>query len=78
MGRHCLNRARAGLEPGTSWPEVDGIPLSLLAVLDVDALASWLGAELPASPGLLNFFHIQPYLDYEQYDGTNPFADPRS
>ncbi|MCP2168637.1 DUF1963 domain-containing protein [Goodfellowiella coeruleoviolacea] len=81
-GEQGTGRCRLGgaalLEPGTRWPEVDGIPLSLLAVLDVDALACWLGAELPASPGLLNFFHIQPYLDHEQYDGVNPFTDPRS
>lgn len=74
----CRLGGTALLDPGTHWPEVDGIPLSLLAVLDVDALAPWLGEELHTSPGLLNFFHVQPYLDYEQYDGINPFDDPRA
>lgn len=74
----CRLGGAALLEPGTVWPEIDGIPLSLLAVLDVDALAPWLGEELGASPGLLNFFHIQPYVDYEQFDGINPYDDPRS
>src|SRR5690348_13988607 len=53
---------RAMLEPGTPWPTCDGFPLSLIAVLDTDALGPWLGDVLPASgAGLLNFF----YLDAE-------------
>ncbi|MER6146253.1 DUF1963 domain-containing protein [Streptomyces sparsogenes] len=53
---------RALLEPGTPWPACDGFPLSLIAVLDTDAMAPWLGDVLPASgAGLLNFF----YLDAE-------------
>lgn len=74
----CRLGGTALLEPGTPWPEVGGVPLSLLAVLDVDALAPWLGEELHASPGLLNFFHVQPYVDGEQYDGVDPFDDPRA
>ncbi|WP_158562746.1 DUF1963 domain-containing protein [Marinitenerispora sediminis] len=46
------------LEPGTPWPDHEGVPLNLLAVLDTDALAPWLTADdLPVRPGLLNFFH---------------------
>ncbi|WP_405679516.1 DUF1963 domain-containing protein [Streptomyces sp. NBC_01511] len=37
-----------------------------------------MGDQLRTSPGLLNFFHIQPYVDYEQYEGINPFSDARS
>ena len=47
------------LNPGTPWPEYDGVPLSLFAVLDVDALGSWLGGERPPD-GLLNIFYFDP------------------
>lgn len=46
------------LEPGTSWPECEGFPLSFLAVLDVDALRPWLGEPVPEGIGLLNFFYL--------------------
>lgn len=49
------------LEPGTPWPTCEGVPLSLFAVLDTDALAPWLDGLIPAGTGLLNFF----YLDSE-------------
>ncbi|WP_331763970.1 DUF1963 domain-containing protein [Streptomyces anthocyanicus] len=49
------------LEPGTPWPTCEGVPLSLFAVLDTDALAPWLDGLIPAGTGLLNFF----YLDYD-------------
>ncbi|MEO3874652.1 DUF1963 domain-containing protein [Nonomuraea sp. B12E4] len=54
-------RSRAGgpalLEPGTLWPQaMDGAPLSLVAVLDTDALAPSLGDRLPARLGLVNVF----------------------
>jgi hypothetical protein len=49
------------LEPGTPWPEFEGTPLTLLAVVDTDALRPWLDAPLPAGAGLLNVF----YLGYE-------------
>ncbi|WBO61764.1 DUF1963 domain-containing protein [Streptomyces camelliae] len=55
------------LEPGTAWPEIDGVPLSPHAVLDTDALAPGLAAELPTRPGLLNFFHLVPDVPYERY-----------
>lgn len=49
------------MDPGTAWPTMDGLPLSLLAVLDLDALADWLGQMLPQPrPGLLNFFYADP------------------
>jgi Domain of unknown function (DUF1963) len=68
-GAEATGRCRLGgpalLEPGTPWPERSGVPLSLYAVLDTDALAPWLGAELPVRPGLLNFFHLDPDLPYE-------------
>ncbi|RKE23416.1 DUF1963 domain-containing protein [Streptomyces sp. TLI_171] len=63
----CRLGGPALLEPGTAWPELDGMPLSLLAVLDTDALADWLGSELPTRPGLLNFFQLDPDVPYEEY-----------
>ncbi|MEU9114592.1 DUF1963 domain-containing protein [Streptomyces sp. NPDC048483] len=62
-------RCRAGgpalLEPGTPWPENGtGIPLSLIAVLDTDELAPWLGEELPTPLGLVNIFITQPDPQY--------------
>ncbi|MDH6135381.1 hypothetical protein P3T37_004796 [Kitasatospora sp. MAA4] len=63
----CRLGGPALLEPGTPWPELDGVPLSLLAVLDTDALAAWLGDELPTRPGLLNFFSLDPDVPYEVY-----------
>jgi hypothetical protein len=41
--------------------------LSLHAVLDTDALGTWLGDELPVRPGLLNFFYLDPDIPYEEY-----------
>lgn len=70
-GARATGRCRLGgpalLEPGTPWPEVEGIPLSLHAVLDTDALAPWLGDQLPTRPGLLNFFSLDPDLPYAEY-----------
>ncbi|MGI5352523.1 DUF1963 domain-containing protein [Streptomyces sp. CA-250714] len=63
----CRLGGPALLEPGTPWPELDGYPLSLHAVLDTDALAPWLGDELPTRPGLLNFFYLDPDVPYEEY-----------
>ncbi|PJN25488.1 DUF1963 domain-containing protein [Kitasatospora sp. CB02891] len=63
----CRLGGPALLAPGTRWPDVDGVPLSLLAVLDADALASRLDCELPAQPGLLNFFYLDPDVPYEEY-----------
>ncbi|WP_030261945.1 DUF1963 domain-containing protein [Streptomyces sp. NRRL B-24484] len=70
-GTPATGRCRLGgpalLEPGTPWPVHDGVPLSLLAVLDTDALAPWLGGHLPVRPGLLNFFQLDPDVPYEEY-----------
>ncbi|MFD5318712.1 DUF1963 domain-containing protein [Streptomyces sp. NPDC127098] len=63
---HSRFGGRALLEPGTPWPTCDGFPLSLLAVLDADVLAPWLGDLLPAGTGLLNFFALDS--DSEQGD----------
>ncbi len=72
----AAGRSRLGgpalLEPGTPWPTLEGVPLSLHAVLDTDALAGWLGNQLPVRPGLLNFFHLDPDLPYEQYRELDP------
>ncbi|WP_200827361.1 YwqG family protein [Thermomonospora echinospora] len=80
-GEAPAGRSRLGgaalLESGTPWPEVEGIPLSLLAVLDTDALARWLGAELPVRPGLLNFFFLEPDLPYEEYRHLDFLGDER-
>lgn len=80
-GAPAAGRSRLGgpalLEPGTPWPELDGVPLSLHAVLDTDALAGWLGDGLPTRPGLLNFFSIDPDVPYEEYarlDASGPEA----
>ncbi|SNT53638.1 DUF1963 domain-containing protein [Actinacidiphila glaucinigra] len=73
----CRLGGVALLEPGTTWPEQSGVPLSLHAVLDTDALAAWLGDELPVRPGLLNFFYLDPDLPYEEYrklDAIGPAA----
>jgi hypothetical protein len=57
----------AMLEPGTPWPHCEDFPLSLLAVVDTDALpTSWLDGLLPAGTGLLNFFYLD--TDSEQHD----------
>ena len=64
---HSRFGGRAMLEPGTRWPHCDDFPLSLLAVLDTDALPpSWLDGLLPAGTGLLNFFYLD--ADSEQHD----------
>lgn len=65
------------LDPETEWPHVEGIPLNFMAVLDAEVLAPWLGEELPAVPGLLNFFYFEPDLPYEQYRRFDVFTDPR-
>ncbi|MEU6422885.1 DUF1963 domain-containing protein [Streptomyces spiralis] len=67
---HSRFGGRAMLEPGTPWPTCEGFPLSLLAVLDTDALAPWLGGLLPPGTGLLNFF----CLDFES-EQRDPAAD---
>jgi hypothetical protein len=70
-GARATGRCRLGgpalLEPGTPWPEFGGFPLSPHAVLDTDALAPWLGEELPTRPGLLNVFHLDPDVPYQEY-----------
>lgn len=80
-GATPAGRSRLGgsalLEPETEWPHVEGIPLNLMAVLDVEALAPWLGEELPAVPGLLNFFYFEPDLPYAQYQRFDVFTDSR-
>jgi Domain of unknown function (DUF1963) len=74
---HCRLGGPALLEPGTPWPECDGIPLSLLSVLDTDPLAPWLGDRLPCRPGLLNFFYLDPDLDYDEYRHIDFYEDSR-
>lgn len=65
----CRFGGRAMLEPGTSWPEVKGFPLSLLAVIDTDALQPWLEGAMPRGVGFLNFFYL---------DEDSEHADPRA
>ncbi|MEV1246682.1 DUF1963 domain-containing protein [Nonomuraea sp. NPDC050022] len=61
-GRPATGMCRLGgpalLEPGMGWPEADGSPLSLFAVLDMDGLASWVGDQAPVQAGVLNFFYL--------------------
>ncbi|WP_460341854.1 DUF1963 domain-containing protein [Actinoallomurus acanthiterrae] len=69
------------LNPGTPWPEYEGVPLSLYAVLDVDALGPWLGDERPpAGDGLLNIFYCDPDIERGYVLADAPgldFEDPR-
>ncbi|MFI8461941.1 hypothetical protein [Kitasatospora sp. NPDC085464] len=48
----AAGRSRLGgdalLEPGVPWPALEGVPLSLHAVLDIDALAGWSGTNSPS------------------------------
>lgn len=68
IGRHRVG-GPALLNPGTPWPEtVGGFPLTLVAVLDTDELAPWLGAHLPTRLGLVNVFWLQPDFQYEEDD----------
>ncbi|WP_158588100.1 DUF1963 domain-containing protein [Actinomadura logoneensis] len=58
---HCRWGGPALLSPGTPWPEYDGIPLSLFAVLDVEALGPWAADERPPNGDrLLNVFYCDP------------------
>ncbi|MFF4695514.1 DUF1963 domain-containing protein [Streptomyces chattanoogensis] len=64
------------LDPGTPWPECEGAPLSLFAVLDVEALGPWpVDERPPAGVGLLNVF----YLEEDPHSGERhlPLEDPR-
>ncbi|MEO3873401.1 DUF1963 domain-containing protein [Nonomuraea sp. B12E4] len=81
---HSRFGGRAMLEPGTPWPSCDGFPLSLVAVLDTDALPrEWLGDLLPDDTGLLNFFTLDTHsaqrdsaaFDVWEHRGLNSF-DP--
>lgn len=66
------------LDPGTPWPEYEGVPLSLFAVLDVDALGPWLDERPP--DGLLNIFYCDPDVarGYVLAGAPLPaFEDPR-
>ncbi|WP_326807967.1 MULTISPECIES: DUF1963 domain-containing protein [unclassified Streptomyces] len=63
---HSRFGGNAMLEPGVPWPRCEGLPLSLLAVLDTDALPPWLDGILPPGTGLLNFFHLD--IESDQAD----------
>ena len=74
----CAFGGAAWLDPGTPWPEHEGLPLSLYAVLDIAALRPWLGDELPADIGLLNFFCLDPDDAFRAANGfRNPMDDLR-
>ncbi|WP_067814147.1 DUF1963 domain-containing protein [Actinomadura kijaniata] len=82
-GRAATGRCRLGgpalLEPGVAWPEVDGLALSLFAVLDMDELASWAGDQAPVRAGVLNFFYLDLPHRFELSDRricTVVAADP--
>ncbi|MFC4011670.1 DUF1963 domain-containing protein [Nonomuraea purpurea] len=70
----CRLGGPALLELGAPWPEIGGFPLSLYAVLDTDALAPWLGDELPMRPDLLNFFSLDLDVPYEEYRGLDIYG----
>ncbi|MFG3259465.1 DUF1963 domain-containing protein [Streptomyces sp. NPDC048172] len=63
---HSRFGGNAMLEPGVPWPTCEGLPLSLLAVLDTDALPPWLDGLLPPGTGLLNFFSLD--IESDQAD----------
>lgn len=68
------------LNPGTPWPEYEGVPLSLFAVLDVDALGPLVGDERPPD-GLLNIFFLDPDIQRGYVLANAPnfvFEDPRN
>ncbi|TQN31888.1 uncharacterized protein YwqG [Haloactinospora alba] len=65
----CRFGGPALLEPGTPWPASEHGTLTLLAVLDTDALAPWLDVALPPGANLLNVFY-GGYNDMIE-DGTN-------
>jgi len=74
----CRLGGPALLNPGTAWPQTHGFPLSLHAVLDIDALGGWLGSALPTvRPGLLNFFCADPDVPYETYQQLD-FRQPEA
>ncbi|HEX2314131.1 MAG TPA: DUF1963 domain-containing protein [Thermomonospora sp.] len=58
----CRLGGPALLDPGTAWPEFAGVPLTLIAVLDLAAFVPLIGNELPenADGMLLNLFHCGP------------------
>ncbi|HEY1179426.1 MAG TPA: DUF1963 domain-containing protein [Phytomonospora sp.] len=60
---HSRHGGSAMFAPGTPWPTCDGHPLSLIAVIDTDALAPWLDGVLPPGTGLLNFFALDSHSE---------------
>ncbi|WP_026411677.1 DUF1963 domain-containing protein [Actinomadura oligospora] len=67
------------LDPGTPWPECEGVPLSLFAVLDVDALGPWLADERPPTGDvLLNIFYCDPDRDRGYVYGEPDLLDYHS
>ncbi|MEU6242862.1 DUF1963 domain-containing protein [Streptomyces sp. NPDC047024] len=66
----CALGGAALLNPDTPWPRLEGVPLSLLAVLDTESLGG--------APGLLNFFHLDPDIPYEEYQRLPAWAPQAS
>lgn len=64
----CRLAGPALLDPGTAWPEADGLPLSLFAVLDMDELAPRAADQSPVQTGLLNFFSLDLRHDFDLND----------
>ncbi|MDA2803075.1 DUF1963 domain-containing protein [Nocardiopsis suaedae] len=76
----CRFGGPALLEPGTVWPEHEGVPLSLFAVLDTGALAHWPGEHHGPGPRLLNIFYFETPDDSFRPARWSPWeswADPR-
>lgn len=72
----CRLGGPALLEPGDPWPAVEGFPLSLLAVLDIEVLAALVDFPLPLSQRcVLNFFHLDLELPWSEHPATD-FRDP--
>ncbi|MFB9836840.1 DUF1963 domain-containing protein [Actinoallomurus acaciae] len=73
----CHVGGPALLEPGTPWPQTrGGFPLSLVAVLDTDELAPWLGDHLPTRLGLVNVFWLQPDFKCREDDRFAELMEP--
>ena len=64
--RYCGN---ADLPPGTSWPEIDGHPLSFIAQVDLGALPPGAVRDLLPDTGLLSFFLFSAFSTHRVEDG---------
>ncbi|MDA2810276.1 DUF1963 domain-containing protein [Nocardiopsis sp. RSe5-2] len=78
LGQAPTGRCRLGgpalLDPGHAWPESEDGPMTLLAVMDLDALAPGLNVALPEGAGVLNFFFAGDGDNFDTYSGDFVFV----